>query len=106
MNNELIPHIEYYDNGNVMVKGQRNSKGQKEGIWEIFWANGNIQIRTTFKEDKKDGIEEVFYSNGNIRMRISHKEGKADGTQNFYDEQGNITETRHWKNGKLIETLW
>ena len=80
MNNELKPHIKYYDNGNVWVKGQKNSKGQQEGIWEWFYENGNIRWRTPYKEGKMDGIEECF------------------------DEQGNITQTTLWKDGKLIET--
>jgi antitoxin component YwqK of YwqJK toxin-antitoxin module len=80
MNNELTPYIKYHPNGNVWVKGQKNSKGQREGLWEYF------------------------YSNGNILLRIPYKEGKMDGTKNFYDEQGNITETRVWKDGELIET--
>jgi antitoxin component YwqK of YwqJK toxin-antitoxin module len=80
MKNELTPYIIYHPNGNVWIKGQKNSKGQREGIWEYF------------------------YSNGNILLRIPYKEGKMDGTKNFYDEQGNITETRVWKDGELIET--
>jgi antitoxin component YwqK of YwqJK toxin-antitoxin module len=80
MKDELTPYIIYHPNGNVWIKGQKNSKGQREGIWEYF------------------------YSNGNILLRIPYKEGKMDGTKNFYDEQGNITETRHWKDGELIET--
>jgi antitoxin component YwqK of YwqJK toxin-antitoxin module len=103
MKNELTPHIMYRDNGNVFAKGQRNSKGQREGIWEIFLENGNIQWRIPYKKDKRDGIVEWFYENGNIERRTSYKEGKVDGTQKFYDEQGNITETYLWKDGKLIE---
>ena len=80
MKNELTPHIEYHNNGNVFIKGQRNSKGEREGLWELFYSNGNIHWRTSFKDDK------------------------IDGTEKFYDEQGNIVETRLWKNGKLIET--
>ena len=80
MTNELTPHIERHPNGNVWIKGQKNSKGQREGIWEYF------------------------YSNGNILLRVPYKDGKMDGAKNFYDEQGNITETRVWKDGKLIET--
>jgi antitoxin component YwqK of YwqJK toxin-antitoxin module len=77
---ELTPHIEYYfQNGNVLVKGQKNSKGQREGIWEWFYKNGNIKRRTSYKEGNMDGIEEEF------------------------DEQGNITETCLWKDGKIIE---
>jgi antitoxin component YwqK of YwqJK toxin-antitoxin module len=78
MKNELTPHIEYYSNGNVWIKGQKNSKGQEEGLWEFFYENGNIRVRTPYKEGEIDGIEE-------------------------FDEQGNITLTRHWKDGKLIE---
>jgi antitoxin component YwqK of YwqJK toxin-antitoxin module len=100
---KLTLYIEYYDNGNVRIKGQKNSKGQRGGIWEWFYRNGNILWRTSYKDGKKDGIEEFFYENGNISMRTPYKEGWIDGIQTFYDEQGNITETRLWKDGKLIE---
>ena len=100
---ELTPYIEYYSNGNVLVKGQKNSKGQEEGLWELFDFNGNIRLRIPFKEDKEDGIEEVFGENGNIKWRTSYKEGKIDGIVEEFDEQGNITETTLWKDGELIE---
>jgi antitoxin component YwqK of YwqJK toxin-antitoxin module len=102
---ELTPHIEYYDNGNVRIKGQKNSKGQRGGIWEWFYRNGNILWRTSYKDGKKDGIEEFFYENGNTRFKTTYKEGWIDGIQTFYDEQGNTTETRLWKDGKLIEEI-
>jgi antitoxin component YwqK of YwqJK toxin-antitoxin module len=78
-NAKLTPLIEYYSNGNVWIKGQKNSKGQEEGIWE--W----------------------FYEDGNIRIRTPHKEGKIDGIVECFDEQGNIIKTYVWKDGKLIE---
>jgi len=79
---ELTPYIEYHRNGNVYVKGQLNSKGQPEGIWELFYEDGNIQIRTPYKEGKEDGISKYFWP----------------GTPN-----GNIIKTTLWKDGKLIE---
>jgi len=124
---ELTPHIKYHTNGNVWIKGQENSVGEREGIWEWFYKNGNIQQRipykegkwdgieeffykngnirrrTPYKEDRKDGIEEFFYKNGNIEWRIPYKEGNRDGIEEEFDEQGNIIETRLWKNGELIE---
>ena len=80
MKNELTPHIEYHHNGNVYIKGQKNSKGQEEGLWELFDFNGNIKWRTQYKGGKEDGIMEEFYENGNI------------------------IETTLWKDGELIET--
>ena len=103
MNNELTPHIEYHNNGNVLVKGQKNSRGQREGLWEWFYQNENIRCRIPFKDGKQDGIEEGFYENGNILWRIPYKEGKKGGTEEWFDKQGNIIETRLWKDGRLIE---
>jgi antitoxin component YwqK of YwqJK toxin-antitoxin module len=100
---ELTPHIEYHRNGNVYIKGQKNSKGQQEGLWELFDFNGNIKARIPFKEGKMDGIEECFWENGNIRIRTPYKDGKEDGIVEEFDEQGNITGTRLWKNGEVIE---
>lgn len=99
---ELTPHIEYHPNGNVEVKGQKNSKGQQEGIWEFFYENGNIQWRIPYKEGEIDGIREWFYENGNISWRTPYKEGNEDGIEELFDKQGNIIRTRVWKNGEVI----
>ncbi len=101
---ELTSHIKYYSNRNVWVKGQLNSKAEREGIWEMFYDNGNIQCRTPYKEGKMNGIKELFYPNGNIQWRIPYKEDKMDGIVEWFYENGNIIETTLWKDGELIET--
>jgi antitoxin component YwqK of YwqJK toxin-antitoxin module len=103
MNNKLTPYIEYHDNGNVLVKGQLNSKEQEEGIWEWFYENGNIHLRTPYKGGKEDGIEEMFYENGKIHWRTPYKGGKEDGIEECFWPNGNIAETRLWKDGEIIE---
>jgi len=104
MKNKLTPYIEYYSNGNVAVKGQKNSKGQQEGIWEYLYPNGNIYCRIPYKEDKSDGIVEWFYPKGNILNRTPYVEGERDGIGELFDEEGNIIKTQLWKDGELIET--
>ena len=84
MNNELTPYIKYHLNGNVWIKGQKNSVGEREGLWEWFYENGNIRWRTSYKEGKMDGIEEGFYPSGNISMRTPYKEGKMDGVREWF----------------------
>ena len=97
--------IEHYDNGKVFLKGQRNSKGQREGLWEWFYPSGNIEMRTPYKGGKEHGIDEWFYENGNIRRRTPYKEDKPDGIEEWFDKQGNITRTLVWKDGQQIETI-
>ncbi len=103
MNNELTPHIEYHDNGNVLVKGKLNSVRKREGIWEGFYENGNIHWRTPFKESKRDGVRECFDEQGNIKWRIPYKGGKRDGIEEWFHPNGNIIKTYVWKDGQLIE---
>jgi antitoxin component YwqK of YwqJK toxin-antitoxin module len=103
MNNELTPHIEYHDNGNVLVKGKLNSVGKRDGIWEGFYENGNIHWRTPFKESKRDGVRECFDEQGNIKWRIPYKGGKKDGIEEWFHPNGNIIKTYVWKDGELIE---
>jgi len=103
MTKELTPHIEYHPNGNVLVKGQKNSKGEKEGLWERFYENGSIQCRTPYKGGKEDGIEECFYPSGNIEYRTSFKDGTMDGNDVNWNEDGEIVQIVVWKDGKLIE---
>ena len=100
--NNLNEKIEYYPNGNVMMKLSFDENGN--GIEEVFYENGNTRRRRTpYKEGIKDGIEEWFYPNGNIYRRTPYKEGKKDGIEEWFDERGNINETRVWKDGELIE---
>ena len=103
MTNELTPHIEYYPNGDICIKGQLNSVGQREGLWKWFYPNGSISWRTPYKEGNRDGIAECFYEDGNILWRASYVEGERDGIEEEFDEQGNIIRTWHWKDGELIE---
>jgi hypothetical protein len=103
MNNELTPYIEYYSNGNVLVKGQKNSVGEREGIWEMFYPNGNIFLRTPYKGGNMDGIQEDFDEQGNIKWRIPYKGGKIDGIEERFHPNGNIIKTYVWKDGELIE---
>jgi antitoxin component YwqK of YwqJK toxin-antitoxin module len=102
MNIELEPYVEYYDNGNVMVKGQKNQYGRIEGLWECFYPNGSISWRTPYRDGKEDGIKEDFFENGNINFRAPYKDGVLDGIQIFYDEQENIIKHHVWEEGVLI----
>jgi antitoxin component YwqK of YwqJK toxin-antitoxin module len=100
MNNELTPHIKYHPNGNVRLKGQHNSVGQREGLWECFYENGNILTRTPYKEGKIDGIAEHFWPNGNIRWRTPYVGGKLDGIAEVFYPNGKIRRRTPYRDGE------
>ena len=98
----LTPYIEHYSNGNIWVKGQHNSNGKKEGVWELFFENGNIHWRTPYKNGKEDGIVERFFENGNIRMRTPYKNGEKDGIVEKFEDTVTLTpHIEHHSNGNI-----
>ncbi len=101
--NNLNKKIEYYPNGNVMMKLSFDENGN--GIEEWFCENGNIQWRIPCKEGNKDGIGEWFWDNGNIHWRTPFKEGKEHGIEINWNENGEIMQINHYRKGKLTESV-
>ena len=41
-----------------------NIYGQKEGPWEVFYPNGNLHYRGSYKNGFAEGAWEVYFYNG------------------------------------------
>ena len=82
------------------IKQGKNTVGQQEGIWEMFYESGEVGIRTPYVGGKKDGIEEGFHENGNIKARIPYKSGKEDGIEEWFYENGNTQIRTSFKDDK------
>jgi len=63
---ELIPFVKYHINGEIYVIGNHNSKGEREGLWEFFYDNGNKYAIHNYKNGKQSGIQQFFNQNGDI----------------------------------------
>jgi uncharacterized protein len=62
----------------------------KDGVWEFFYPNGNVRLRTTFKTGMEDGVRETYDAQGNLLDKSYHKVGvfTKDGLEQNYGEQG------------------
>ncbi|MFP8489491.1 toxin-antitoxin system YwqK family antitoxin [Gracilimonas sp. Q87] len=98
------------------LKGSFND-GSKNGLWSIFYPNGDIKIEINLTDDIYDGFYKRYYENGNVKLEGQFKKGdffnvwteyKPDGTlwkQRTYDsekykleefdEDGNVIYTTH-----------
>ena len=64
------------------VSGKENGeiiKGQKEGIWE------------------------EYYWDGQLRSKINYKDGKQEGLWEYFNKDGSLNKTETWKNGEKID---
>jgi len=99
--------------------------GLKNGDELSFNTRGQIEARTSYKNDVLDGIsgtyksgrptQEVsykngqfdgptkkYFGNGKLQQEINFKNGKQHGAFRYYDEEGNVTLEYEYKNGEKV----
>ena len=63
-------------------------KGQKAGIWKMYFESGKIKKQTTYAHNIEDGEETFWFENGNIEKKGAYTEGKLTGKYTWYYENG------------------
>ena len=80
----------YYDNGELESKG--NYKDDKKvGYWEHYYnGNGELSSKGNYKNDVKDGYWEGYYRNGKLEYKGNYKDGFKDGYWEGYYSNGQV----------------
>ena len=65
-------------------------KGIREGKWTGWYPNGQLSLRSNYKNGKLDGLEETYYENGQLWNRKHYKNGKSVGKWKYYNEDGTL----------------
>jgi len=48
-----------------------NDKGQRHGLWEWYYSNGNLAYKCFYHNGKRVGYEELYsYNNGKLIKKI------------------------------------
>jgi antitoxin component YwqK of YwqJK toxin-antitoxin module len=63
-------------------------KGQKAGIWKLYFESGKIKKQTAYSHNVEDGEETFWFENGNIEKKGTYIEGKLNGKYAWYYENG------------------
>jgi len=51
---------------------QRNTKGQKHGLWESYWSDGQLLRKGTYINGKRHGLWESYHENDELQTREFH----------------------------------
>ncbi|MDB4844386.1 hypothetical protein OAH55_02430 [Hellea sp.] len=73
------------------------------GIYEKYYANGQLKWRYTYKDGKPNGLDEGYYENGQLSWRSTHKDGELEGIWEMYEEDGTLERKCIWMNDKIYE---
>lgn len=87
----LLGLKEYYESGSLKIQGKVDDKGQRTGVWEAFFENGNYWSQGSYSNGVENGMKIVWYDNGNKRYQGEQVQGKPIGTWSFWNEEGEKT---------------
>ena len=65
--------------------------GEKHGPFKIWFGDGKKSKETTYIEGKKEGLTCEWYENGNRKMETTFKKGLKNGIHTEWNENGEKT---------------
>ena len=89
-----------YDYIETNRKGITTYKGEPfNGSVTGTHENGQLSLKSPYKDGRRDGVEESYYENGQLEEKITFKDGEPNGTYEEYYENGQLREKRTYKDG-------
>lgn len=86
----------YYENGRLKITSYTDENGQKTGMWEYWYDNGNLWSQCEYENGIRSGMSKVYYPDGTLRYEGNYKEDKQTGKWNFYTEKGEIFDSKEY----------
>jgi len=90
----------FYENGNLWWE-QTFKGGKKNGISNVYYTNGGIWIKQNFKDDVLNGVSNYYYESGKLHREGSTKNGEIDGISRIYFDSGSVKNEWYFNEGKL-----
>ena len=72
---------------------------QRDGPYELYYNDGQLEEKGTYKGGERDGAYESYHQNGQLRIKTAYKGGERDGQYQAYNETGRLTEEMMYKEG-------
>ena len=79
------------------------SKGRKNGVSELFHANGELRAKGNFSDDIQGGLWLWYRKDGSLERRGYYLKGEWDGLWEWFDATEKPTMQKVYRNGKLLK---
>lgn len=90
----------YHANGELHTMTSYR-EGSKDGMWEIFYADGQREKSGFTRQGKDDGLYREWYANGELKYEYHYDLGKkVDVWKSWYEDGTRYTE-RNFNNDEL-----
>jgi antitoxin component YwqK of YwqJK toxin-antitoxin module len=92
--------IGFYNSGEKLLECMYVD-GQKQGLYQHWWPNGNLRYLFSFQNGKYQGKQLVYFPNGKIREESNYQLGEKEGTQRVWSETCKLISNYVIKNKRI-----
>jgi len=96
-NTHIEPHgvkISYYPDTKIIEEKVTYANGKLNGLYEEYYSNGTLKLKTYYKNDLKNGLSEQWHNNGRKWIRSNYKDGELDGLYEAWYSNGLLFEKK------------
>ncbi len=88
-----------YRDGELIGEGIMDERGNEQGPWKEYHANGKLRGAGEYKDAKRIGPWDFYHPNGKIEQKgVYDKKGRAQGAWKWYYEDGNLLREENYLN--------
>jgi antitoxin component YwqK of YwqJK toxin-antitoxin module/predicted nucleotidyltransferase len=90
----------FYENGQIQYDGQTKNN-EFVGLWKIYYPNGQLSSKGSYKNGLSVGLWKWYYPTDNqLKSIVNYIDGSPDGLNIEYYQNGNIKHKAYYKMGK------
>ncbi|NMA32781.1 MAG: hypothetical protein GX944_02520 [Alphaproteobacteria bacterium] len=90
----------YHNNGILKEIYEVDNQGRKNGLYNSFTKNGQLWIKSNYKDDKLHDKYLKYYENGKLAEKSNYLNGKLHGNYLIYHDGGyQLREESNYKDG-------
>lgn len=93
----------YDDTGEQKIREESYVDGKADGIFRVWYSNGQLRQEITFKGGKREGLATEWSRVGDKRAEISFKENLKDGPATIWQRDGNVIK-QTYEAGRLVKS--
>ena len=75
---------------------------QRDGPYELYYDDGQLEEKGTYKAGMADGPYERYHENGQLWVKGTYKAGERDGAYEVYRENGQLEESGMYRAGQRV----
>ena len=91
--------ILYYDKKDAIFTREHWKDGDRHGLAERFFDNGQLQEREHWKNGVRDGVSEKWFRDGVLYRRAHYTDGELDGLFERFHDNGQLETRENYKDG-------